>query len=463
MVTLRNLIGLAFAAAAAAVSTTGGRVLVLMDSVEEKDSYGQFFGDLTARGFDITFDTPRSEGLSLFRLGEKNYDHLLFFPVKVKGLGPNLTPKLLVDFVSARGNVLLALSSTTPASTSIVSFLSELDIALPAERTGTVVDHFHYDAASAADKHDVLVLDAPANVRPGLKPYFGLPGADAKLAFPRAVGHTLGAGPLLTPVVRAPRTAYSYNPREQGEALDADELFAAGEQLALVSVAQARNSARVAVLGSAEMLQDQWLGAEVEAAGGSAGKAKTENREFARRLSGWTFQEIGVLRVNDIEHGLVGSEEKNPGIYRIKTDVSYSISLSEYSWDKWIAFTLPENDSLQLEFSMLSPFHRLDLAPAHATADASVFTTTFTTPDQHGIFNFKVNYKRPFLSNVEEKNTVTVRHIAHDEWPRSWVISGAWPWISGIGATATGFVAFCAIWMFSKPVGSTAAAKKKKN
>ncbi|KAH6604407.1 dolichyl-diphosphooligosaccharide- glycosyltransferase 48kda subunit [Trichoderma cornu-damae] len=440
---------LLFAATVSAVSTAGNRLLVVLDDVAEKDTYGRFLGDLAARGFEVSYETPRTEGLSLFHLGERKYDHLLFLPSKVKGLGPNLSPSHLVDFVNAKGNMLVALSSVVPASTSLVSLLSELDISLPAERTGTVVDHFNYDAVSAAETHDVLVLDAPSNVRPGLKSFFEIPGG--VLAFPHAVGHVLGAGPLLTPVVRAPATAYSYYPKEQAEVLDADELFAAGQQLALVSVLQARNSARVAVLGSAEMLQDKWLDAKVTKVGGPS--LKTDNKEFVSRVAGWTFQEIGVLRVNSIEHKLRGSDEVNPDIYRIKNNVSYAISLSEYSWDKWVPFTPPQGDVLQLEFSMLSPFHRLSLTPAGTTDDAALYGASFTLPDQHGIFNFKVNYKRSFLTNIEEKNTVSVRHFAHDEWPRSFVISGAWPWISGIGATVSGFVGFCAIWMYSKPVG----------
>ena len=126
--------------------------------------------------------------------------------------------------------------------------------------------------------------------------------------------------------------------------------------------------------------------------------------------------------------------------------------MSEYSWDHWVPFTPPTGDILQLEFSMLSPFHRLPLKVTSTTKTSTIYTANFKLPDQHGIFNFKVNYKRPFFSNVEEKNTVTVRHFAHDEWPRSWVISGAWPWIAGIGATVTGWVAFVALWLWSKPV-----------
>lgn len=203
-----------------------------------------------------------------------------------------------------------------------MALLAELDIQLPAERTGLVVDHFNYDVSSAADLHDVLVLPPPGPIRPDVKDLFGAGAAkDEVLAFPRGIGATLGASELLTPILRAPRTAYSYNPKEQAEVVD--ELFAAGAQLSLVTAFQARNSARLTLVGSAGMLQDKWFDADVTRAGGHH-KAKTFNREFAKRVSGWTFNEIGVLRVNWIEHHLneAGATNiSNPKIYRIKNDV----------------------------------------------------------------------------------------------------------------------------------------------
>lgn len=125
-------------------------------------------------------------------------------------------------------------------------------------------------------------------------------------------------------------------------------------------------------------------------------------------------------------------------------------------------FVPPTGDDLQLEFSMLSPFHRLDLqpAPALSTVTAAAYSRSFTLPDQHGIFNFIIDYKRPFLTYVHEKITVSVRHMAHDEWPRSFVISGAWPWIAGIAATVTGWLGFCVLWMYSQPARPAPAGKK---
>lgn len=37
------------------------------------------------RGYQITYETPRSEHVKLFHLGERTYDHLVFLPAKVKG------------------------------------------------------------------------------------------------------------------------------------------------------------------------------------------------------------------------------------------------------------------------------------------------------------------------------------------------------------------------------------------
>lgn len=86
---------------------------------------------------------------------------------------------------------------------------------------------------------------------------------------------------------------------------------------------------------------------------------------------------------------------------------------------------------------------------------------TFRVPDHHGVYNFITNYKRPFLSNIEEKRSVTVRHMAHDEYPYSYEIPAAWPYLASIGVTCVGWLAFVAIWMFNKPAQQATDAKKK--
>ncbi|KAL8780153.1 MAG: hypothetical protein Q9194_001048 [Teloschistes cf. exilis] len=365
------------------------------------------------------------------------------------------------------GNILLTLSADSPAPSAISSLLLELDIQLPPDRTSLVVDHFNYDTNSASDKHDVLLLPQSSAVRSDVRNYFG---GDGVVAFPRAVAQELGSSsPLLTPVVRAPDTAYSYNPKE--EAVTVEEPFAVGSQISLVSSLQARNSARFTVLGSVEVLENAWFDAKVKAPG--AKDIMTSNRNFAKHLSAWTFKEIGVLKVGKVEHHLSSIEENsagngsiaqlgylNPQNYRIKNDVTFNIELSERSFNGFSPFTVPPGDELQLEFTMLSPFHRLDLKPIAMTLNSTIFGTTFRLPDQHGIFAFRVNYKRPFLTNIDVKREVTVRHFAHDEWPRSWQISAGWVWIAGIWVTVAGWMAFVAIWLWSEPAYERSAGKK---
>ena len=373
----------------------------------------------------------------------------------------------------------LSASSATPSA--ISSLLAELEIHLPPDRSSLVVDHFFYDELSAPEQHDVLVLPRPGPIRPDVVNYFGgESGKQEILAFPRGIGQILGdESPLLAPVVRAPSTAYAYNPKD--DATTVEEPFATGQQLSLVSTLQARNSARFVVLGSVEMLENTWFDAQVKSSSGVDSKGKpvkkqaTANRAFAKEISAWVFREIGVLKVGRVEHHLDVDGKKeasrnatNPKIYRVKNDAvstraissnriqlthiqTFSIELSEYSYDHYRPFNPPVEDEVQLEFTMLSPFHRLSLKPSETTANSTIFTASFTLPDQHGIFAFRVNYKRPFLTSVDEKRTVTVRHFAHDEWPRSWCISGAWVWIAGIWTTIGAWLIFVALWLYSAP------------
>lgn len=237
-----------------------------------------------------------------------------------------MTPKILLDYTNAGGNVLLALSSTAGTPSAISSLLLEFDISLPADRNALVVDHFNYDTLSASEKHDVLLVKRPGQLRSDVVNFFG---GDGLLAIPQAVGHVLGnTSPLLAPIVKAPSTAYSYNPKEADEAVD--DSFGTGSQISLISAMQARNSARFTVLGSLAMLEDKYFDASVKLPGGQ--NMRTANQDFAKQLTAWTFKEVGVLKAGNINHHEVVVASKsdegtkqlgdlNPSIYRIKNDV----------------------------------------------------------------------------------------------------------------------------------------------
>ncbi|KAI5285128.1 oligosaccharyl transferase glycoprotein complex, beta subunit [Ascosphaera aggregata] len=433
-----------------------------MGIVTEFDA--DFINWFIERGYEISFRSPKDDNLSLFELGERAYDHLLLLPLKSKGLGPSLTSKALLDFINAEGNILVSLSGGQPTPNAISSLLLELDLVLSPARAPLIVDHFNYDTISASEKHDVLLLQQPNALRSDVKSYFG---GDGVIAFPRAAGQAFGASStLIAPILRAPATAYSIETKEEDAPFE--DAFPTGSQIALVSSMQARNNARVTVLGSVESLQDKWFGATVQGLNGE--QAETRNRVFAKQLSSWTFQETGVLKVGKIDHHPDAESEKyaassnfsgqlNP-LYRIKSGVVFTIQLSEYVGDHWAPFETPEDDAVQLEFTLLSPFYRINLVPLSRTANSTIYGTNFTIPDQHGIFSFRINYKRPFLSNIEEKHEVTVRHFAHDEFPRSFTIRGAYPWIAGMWSVIAGFILFVIVWLYSAPAEPLLAKKE---
>ena len=245
-----------------------------------------------------------------------------------------MTAKNLLQFINQQGNILLTLTSNSPTPSAISSLLLELNIQLPSDRDSTVLDHFNHDTLAASDKHDVLLVPQPASAQSDVRPLFS---GDGTIAFPRPVAQALGSeSPLIAPLLRAQQTAYTYSPNEDSES--ADEPFAVGEQIALVSALQARNSARFTVFGSAEALEDAWANAKFRDATGGSGR--TANQQFAEQVSAWTFQETGVLKVVRAEHYLSQSGQEpsssngsslqlsflNPSIYRIKNDVVSSPS-----------------------------------------------------------------------------------------------------------------------------------------
>jgi oligosaccharyltransferase complex subunit beta len=225
----------------------------------------------------------------------------------------------------------LTLSSSSPTPSGLVSLLLELDIHLPTDRNSLVVDHFNYDTLSALEAHDVILVPRPDSLRSDVTNFFKGDGKGGEtIAFPRAIGQTLGnTSPLLTPILRAPRTAYSYNPKDDVDGVE--DPFAVGQQLSLITTMQARNSARFTVVGSSELFEDTWFNANVKRSvglngvGTDAKQIKTSNQAFATEVTGWTFNEIGVLKVGKIEHHLNEGDSRssilNPKIYRVKNDV----------------------------------------------------------------------------------------------------------------------------------------------
>ncbi|OLL24339.1 Dolichyl-diphosphooligosaccharide--protein glycosyltransferase subunit wbp1 [Neolecta irregularis DAH-3] len=415
-----------FAAFASAHSVSGNRLLVVHDVGVSPKEYSTLFGFLKDRLFDITFKDIKAD-TSLFQFDERLYDHLVIMTTKSKGLGPNLTARKVLDHVKSGGNLLFAGSPSVPETLREIS--RELDIEF-AQRDSLVVDHFSPDPKhptfNTFSSNQNILSEA---VRSGNSVKYS------------GIGMSLGESSMLVPFLRASRTAYSYDTKEEFSGVE--DSWMAGTQMVLATGFQARNNARVGVTGSLEMFSNEYVNDKT-----------TGNENFIQEFTKWVFQETGVIRFDSGIHHLAGqvgnATAYNPKVYKVKTDMTYTAKLSHWNGKSWVPYNPTD---VQLEIKMLDPYIRQTLP--------SSLTTTLTLPDQYGVFTFQIIYERPGLSNINHKELVTIRHLRTDEYPR--FLIAAWPYYTSSAVVVMSWLLFCGIWLyFSDGTSQEINGKKSK-
>ncbi|KAF9167686.1 hypothetical protein DFQ26_003650 [Actinomortierella ambigua] len=442
--------------ASASSSLTGSRALVLLDSLDDTDSYSSFFKDLEDRHYRLSIEEVGSE-IKLSKNDERNFDHLLLL-TKLKSYPKGLTAKGFIEFVADGGNLLIAASPDM--GTPLRELAREFDVEFD-DRQTTVLDHFHYDTKLGAEKHDAIVVPASTNV---LNNEHIIPQAQVagqSILF-RGIAHSVNpTNPLLTSVLWAPNEAYSWETVNLSEPAKQGPLtMMAGKDISLASVMQARNNARVAFVGSTEMLSDRFFDAQPEPISVSGAETTTStknaNRAFVAELTKWTFQEKGVVEVRNVHHHKVG-EDLAPAHYRIKENMTYTIEMSVFHDDEWHPLIA---DDVQLELIMLDPYIRktLDRIDGGEGSTLGIYTTTVQLPDQYGVFKFTVNYKRLGLTYIESITTVGIHPLRHDQYPR--FISQAKPYYTSAASMAVGFLVFSFIYLWGGLDSSAKTTKK---
>lgn len=99
---------------------------------------------------------------------------------------------------------------------------------------------------------------------------------------------------------------------------------------------------------------------------------------------------------------------------------------------------------------MLDPHLRLPLSapsaePAASVSTASRFSARFKAPDRHGVFTFKVDYRRAGWSFIDSKTVVSVTPPRHDQYER--FITGALPYYGGAASVSIATIGFVVLWL----------------
>ena len=362
------------------------------------------------RGYEVSVKSSKS--VQLFEFGKRNCDHVLVLSSEAVKWPSRTVAQDFVDFVNGGGNVMLTASSNSTAQ--YRDFVAEFGFEIPEAVDNRLIDYFAVDGElDAVSVKKTAVQSVPQIVS---EP-FAFSGA----------AHTLFEDNALVFSVVSASASSALKSADPGYPF-------AGSDLKLVSALQGRNNARVTLIGSHVMLNDDFM---------------SKNEKFANQLTAWTFQESCILRVAATHHHLTSDNVKREW-YRIKDSMMYEVVIEEYVKGAWAPFSVPAGDQMQLELVMLDPYVRVNLK-SNNSAGMFVTPADFRLPDKHGIFTLKVEYKRRGYSHISEKSTISIVPLRHNDVKRFLV--AAYPYYISSAVMISAFLSFCLIYLFGNYTG----------
>ncbi len=231
--------------------------------------------------------------------------------------------------------------------------------------------------------------------------------AAAKKVLYKGFAHAVANTPLTFSLLSGSATAYTVaNKKDLLQPLT-DGPLAAGSDVKLVSAMQARNSARVVVMGSDLVCSDELIGMD------NAG-----NKQFCEDVTRWNFLEKNVLRMSNQTSYKVGEDHiGTPYMYRITDEIIFKIDIEEYDGKdkKWKPYI---RDDIQLEFVMLDPHIRTYLTPPTKGSGSSTYTKQFKSPDVYGVFKFKILHSRVGYNALHLEELAPLRNFKHNDYER---------------------------------------------
>ncbi|EJS44024.1 wbp1p [Saccharomyces arboricola H-6] len=413
-----------------AVSTQTSKTLVLYDqSAEILEDYSFFLKDLEERDYKLEYldVNSTSTAVDLYDKEERLYDNIIILPTKGgKNLARQAPVKQLIKFFEGEGNILCVTSPGSVPNT-IRLFLNELGI-YPSPKGHVVRDYFSSSPDEIIVSSDHLLNKHVYDSKKREQFVFG----DSSAAL-------LENREQIVPILNAPRTSFT-------ESKGKGNSWTSGSQGFLVTGFQNLNNARLAWIGSSDFLKN---------------KNQDANKDFAKELLKWTFNEKSVVKSVQATHSHADGTSYDEVPYKIKDKVVYSIGFSEWNGEKWVPHIA---DDIQFELRQVDPYYRLTLVPGESDSETQYYTTgEFILPDRHGVFTFLTDYRKGGLSFTNDKDVRAIRHLANDEYPRSWEISNSWVYISTICGVIAAWVFFVVSFATTSSVGKKLETFKKTN
>ncbi|KAH3683470.1 hypothetical protein WICPIJ_005554 [Wickerhamomyces pijperi] len=372
----------------------------------------------------LEFNSPE---LEIFKNGQRNFDNLIIFPTKARSIGSesNIHGLDLLNFFNDGGNV-FTITSPTGVSETVRNYLNQIGI-YPSPRNHELVDYFvgSNETSFKSIKLTAENVKLESNIISSV-PEITYSGSAALLT----------NNNLLFPILQSPSTSFTKNSQESDEANN----WTVGTQGYLAVGHQGLNNARGAWIGDASLLDD------------------SQFSTFDKELLQWTFQMKNILRVTEVKHNHINGDTYAERPYKVKDELEYQITLQEFNGEQWSPVSFSD---LQFEIKLISPYHRLNLSELSQDENSTTYGVTFKVPDRHGVYTLQTIYQRPGWSFVEEKEVLSIRHLANDEYPRSWDIPNSWVYITSSVVVFAAWIVFLIVFIYIKD-GKIVDSKKQK-
>ena len=417
-----------------AKSAIGSRTLVVFDDrIDDLSNYSNFFNLLKDHDFDVTTLelSDKSTKINLFEKDTRLYDNLILFPVKGKLYSKQLAAKKLIHFNEDGGNI-IALTIPKVSSDPIHLYLNQLGI-YPSPRTQSLKDLFQ-------DNSDLQFL-----AQDSINNQIIYSGNNNTLF---NFGDSVSAALLdnreqIIPLFKSSNTSFTSGNKTR------EINWTDGTQGYLIAGFQNLINSRSLWLGSVKFLSNNYF---------------NQNSDLINDLIKWTFQEKNVIKMTNINHYHSDSHLSYDQLpYKVNDNITYNIALSEWDGSKWIPFI---TNDLQFELRQIDPYYRITMIAQGISpidSNSELYSTgNFKLPNRHGMFTFLTNYQRSGLSFIHESDVKAIRHLANDEYPRSFEIPNAWVYLASIATVIISFIAFVLFFITSPASVSEGVTNAKK-
>ena len=152
----------------------------------------------------------------------------------------------------------------------------------------------------------------------------------------------------LFPLLKADENSYSVNS-------DTGLYYNFGDKIKLVAGYQGRNNKRVTITGSSNLCSNKFYFLSSL----DSNPLNSPNAVFCQELILWNLQKTGVIKYENERHQRK-SDGKTLDIYRVKDELEFFVDIYEYDYkaNNWKPYL---TDDLQIEYTMMDPFYRLQL------------------------------------------------------------------------------------------------------